>query len=188
LASSARLLADQGWKKDEPWGYEVKLPKDFAYEDADTDTVKTIAAWRALGVKTAKGAVLPPSDDSAGIYLPAGAHGPAFLVLPNFNVILKYNNAGSYALAVALLADRMAGGDPVKHSWPREERSLSRAERFQFQNDLARLGFDPGTADGVLGHQSRAALRHYQKAHGLAADGFPTAALLAQMDKDADPR
>jgi membrane-bound lytic murein transglycosylase B len=183
LASTAKLLADQGWKKGELWGYEVKLPAGFPYEDADTDTLKTIADWRALGVKTAKGTVLPASDDSAGIYLPAGAHGPAFLVLPNFNVILKYNNAGSYALAVALLADRMAGGDPVKHAWPRDERALSRAERFQFQSDLARLGFDPGTPDGVLGRKSRAALRQYQKAHGFAADGFPTASLLAAMDR-----
>jgi membrane-bound lytic murein transglycosylase B len=185
LASSARLLADQGWKKGEPWGYEVKLPADFPYEDADTDTLKTVAAWRDLGVKTAKGAALPASDDNAGIYLPAGAHGPAFLVFANFNVILKYNNAGSYALAVALLADRMVGGDPVKHPWPRDERALSRAERVQFQSDLARLGFDPGVADGVLGRKSRAALRQYQKARGLAADGFPTASLLATMDKPA---
>lgn len=185
LASTAKLLADQGWKKDEVWGYEVKLPKGFPYEDADTDTLKAISDWRALGVKTAKGSALPASDDSAGIYLPAGAHGPAFLVLPNFNMILKYNNAGSYALAVALLADRMAGDDPVKHAWPRDERALSRAERFQFQSDLAKLGFDPGTPDGVLGRKSRAALRQYQKTHGLAADGFPTASLLAIMDKVA---
>ena len=55
----------------------------------------------AMGVKTADGAALAGSrDDSAGIYLPAGARGPAFLVLPNFSVILKYNNAASYALAV----------------------------------------------------------------------------------------
>jgi membrane-bound lytic murein transglycosylase B len=128
---------------------------------------------------------LPQSDDSAGIYLPAGAHGPAFLVLHNFSIILKYNNAASYALAVGLLADRMAGETPVKHAWPREERPLSRTERIQFQTDLARLGFDAGTPDGVLGRKSRAALRHYQKSKGLVADGFATASLLAILDKDA---
>jgi membrane-bound lytic murein transglycosylase B len=185
LASSARLLSDQGWKKGEPWGYEVKLPKGFAYEEADTDTLKTVTEWRALGVKTVDGSLLPASDDSAGIYLPAGAHGPAFLVLPNFNVILKYNNAASYALAVGLLADRMAGAAPVKHAWPRDERPLSRTERIQFQSDLTKLGFDTGTADGVLGHKSRAALRQYQKSKGLIADGFATVSLLAMLDKDA---
>jgi membrane-bound lytic murein transglycosylase B len=185
LASSARLLADQGWKKDQPWGYEVKLPAGFAYEDADTDTQKAIAEWRGRGVKTASGAALPQSDDSAGIYLPAGAHGPAFMVFSNFSVILKYNNAASYALAVALLADRMAGGDAVKHSWPRDERPLSRSERFSFQANLAKLGFDLGTPDGVLGRKSRAALRRYQKSKSLPADGFPTASLLTALDADA---
>jgi membrane-bound lytic murein transglycosylase B len=188
LASSARLLADQGWKKGEPWGYEVKLPKNFAYEDADTDTQKTIAQWRAMGVMTADGSLLPAADDSAGIYLPAGAHGPAFLVLPNFRVILKYNNAASYALAVGLLANRMAGGAAVKHSWPRDERPLSRGERIQFQTDLSKLGFDTGAPDGVLGNQSRAALRQYQKSRGLPADGFATASLLAMLDRDAAGR
>jgi membrane-bound lytic murein transglycosylase B len=185
LASSAQLLSDQGWKKGEPWGYEVRLPKDFPYEDADTDTQKTVTEWRAMGVSTADGALLPQSDDSAGIYLPAGAHGPAFLVLHNFSIILKYNNAASYALAVGLLADRMAGGTPVKHAWPREERPLSRTERIQFQTDLTRLGFDAGTPDGVLGRKSRAALRQYQKSKGVVADGFATASLLAMLDKDA---
>lgn len=185
LASSARLLADQGWRTGEPWGYEVKLPNNFPYEEADTDTQKTVAEWGAMGVKTADGSLLPQSSDNAGIYLPAGARGPAFLVLPNFRVILKYNNAASYALAVGLLADRMAGGAGVKHSWPRDERPLSRTERIQFQTDLSRLGFDAGAPDGVLGHKSRAALRQYQQSKGLVADGFATTSLLAMLDKDA---
>ena len=185
LASAARLLVGQGWKKGESWGYEVKLPANFPYEEADTDTQKTIAEWAAMGVETADGALLPKSDDSAGIYLPAGARGPAFLVLSNFSVILKYNNAASYALAVGELADRMAGGAPIKHSWPRDERSLSRSERLQFQSDLTKLGFDPGMPDGVLGRKTRAALRQYQKSKGMVPDGFATASLLAMLDADA---
>ena len=184
LASSARLLAAQGWQTGEPWGYEVQLPNNFPYEDADTDTQKTVAEWGAMGVKTADGSLLPQSNDSAGIYLPAGARGPAFLVLSNFHVILKYNNAASYALAVGLLANRVADGAPVKHAWPRDERPLSRAERIQFQTDLTKAGFDAGLPDGVLGHKSRAALRQYQKSRDLAADGFATASLLAMLDRD----
>ena len=183
LAAAARLLADQGWQKGQPWGFEVKLPAGFAYEDADTDTQKPLSEWRARGVRTISGAGLPGGSDSAAIYLPAGAHGPAFLLFPNFSVILKYNNAASYALAVALLADRMAGGDAVKHAWPRGERALSRNERISFQADLNKAGFDCGTPDGVLGRKTRSALRQYQKAHGLAADGFPTAALLDGLEK-----
>jgi membrane-bound lytic murein transglycosylase B len=185
LASAARLLSAQGWKRGQGWGYEVRLPANFSYELADTDTLKPVADWRRLGVKTAGGDVLPASDESAGIYLPAGARGPAFLVLPNFNVILKYNNAASYALAVGLLADRMAGAGPVRQAWPRNERPLSRDERVRFQMALSKLGFDAGAPDGVLGRKSRAALRQYQKANGLAADGFATASLLAMLDKAA---
>ncbi len=185
LASAARLLADQGWQKGQPWGSEVKLPANFAYEDADTDTQKPLSEWRARGVKTVSGAALPSGADSAAIYLPAGAHGPAFMLFPNFNVILKYNNAASYALAVALLADRMTGSDGVKQAWPRGERALSRNERISFQADLNKAGFDCGTPDGVLGRKTRSALRQYQKAHSLAADGFPTAALMDGLEKDA---
>ncbi|HET7086791.1 MAG TPA: lytic murein transglycosylase [Rhizomicrobium sp.] len=185
LASAARLLSQQGWVKDQAWGYEVALPDGFAYEDADLDIRKPVSEWSARGIKTASGDKLPVSDADSALYLPAGARGPAFLVFANFSVILKYNNAASYALAVGLLADRMAGAAPVRHSWPREERTLSRSERTSFQADLQKLGFDPGTPDGVLGRKTRAALRQYQKAKSLPADGFPTAALLTMLENDA---
>ncbi len=183
LASAASLLKAQGWVSGQGWGYEVKLPPGFAYEEADADTFKPTAEWRARGVKTAGGARLT-GDGPAAIYLPAGARGPAFLLLPNFSVILKYNNAASYALAVGLLADRMAGGGEVRHAWPRDERPLSRDERLRLQTELTALGFDSGAPDGVLGRKTRAALRAWQKSKGFAADGFATAALLAMIDKD----
>ncbi|MBA2590015.1 MAG: lytic murein transglycosylase [Alphaproteobacteria bacterium] len=186
LASAARLLAGQGWQHGQPWGFEVKLPAGFAYEDADAENQKPLSEWRARGIRMVGGAALPGGGDSAAIYLPAGAHGPAFLLFSNFNVILKYNNAASYALAVGLLADRMAGGAPVKHSWPRDERALSRAERFSFQADLNKAGFECGAPDGVLGRKTRSALRQYQKTHGLAADGFPTASLLDALEPAAN--
>jgi membrane-bound lytic murein transglycosylase B len=185
LASAARLLSEKGWVKNQPWGYEVMLPDGFAYEDAELDSLKPVADWSARGVKTVTGDALPVSDANAAIYLPAGGRGPAFLVFPNFSVILKYNNAASYALAISLLADRMAGKDPVRHAWPRDERALSRSERISFQADLQKLGFDPGTPDGVLGRRTRAALRQYQKSKSLPADGFPTASLLEMLETEA---
>jgi len=133
-------------------------------------------------VRRANGRALPSTAGSASIYLPAGAKGPAFLLLPNFAVLLKYNNAASYALAVAELSERIMDRPGIKADWPRKEHPLSRDERLRFQQALAGAGFDPGKPDGVLGHQTRVATRQYQKAHGLIADGYPTAALLAAME------
>jgi membrane-bound lytic murein transglycosylase B len=181
LASAANLLSSQGWKANQTWGFEVKLPKKFAYEDADIDAVRPLNEWRRRGVRTASGKALPSTAGPASIYLPAGAKGPAFLLLPDFSVILKYNNAASYALAVAELSERIMGRPGLHAKWPRNERQLTRDERLAFQQALADAGFDPGKPDGVLGHQTRAATRDYQKKHGLIADGYPTAKLLAAM-------
>ena len=103
------------------------------------------------------------------------------MLLPNFRVILKYNNAASYALAVAVLGDRIVGRPGIRGDWPRDDRPLSRDERVAFQQALAAAGFDPGAPDGILGRRTRSATREYQKAHGLIADGYPTADLLAAM-------
>lgn len=185
LASAASLMADAGWKRGEPWGYEVRLPPGFAYEQADITIVKPLSEWRALGVKSVFGEALPQGPENGAIFLPAGARGPAFIVFDNFNVILKYNNAASYALAVGVLADRIAGSDGVVGNWPREEQPLTHDERFALQRDLKLLGFDPGDIDGVLGRKVRAALRAWQIARGIPADGFPTEALLRRLNSEA---
>jgi membrane-bound lytic murein transglycosylase B len=183
LASSAALLKAQGWQPGQGWSTEVRLPRDFRYEDADGDNFRPVADWRARGVTLWDGTALP-GDGDAAIYLPAGGRGPAFLLMPNFRVILKYNNAAPYALAVGLLAGRMAGGQAVHHTWPRDERPLSRDERLRLQTELTALGFDSGAPDGILGRKTRAALRAWQHARGIAADGFATADMLAMVDKD----
>lgn len=185
LASAAALLAQAGWERGNPCAYEVMLPPGFDYSAADTELVRPIADWKRLGVRTASGGDLPPSSGDAGMYLPAGAHGPAFLVFDNFKVVLKYNNAASYALAVCTLADRFKGAPPFVAAWPRDERPLAPDERVAFQTALRTLGFDPGTVDGVLGHATRSALRAWQKARNIAADGFPTHALLDRLMAEA---
>jgi membrane-bound lytic murein transglycosylase B len=185
LASAANVLADAGWQRGNVWGYEIRLPAGFAYELADVDNTKPVAEWRKLGVKTVLGGELPKSEEYGAIYLPAGARGPAFMVFDNFKVILKYNNAASYALAVSLLADRLKGGMAVQAPWPRDEQPLTRDERIAFQTYLAKLGYDIGKIDGILGKKARAALREWQKAHGLPADGFPTQDLLTRVAIDA---
>ncbi len=181
LASEAAEIASDGWLRGHVWGYEVHLPDGFAYEDANGDTLKSVDDWNKAGVRTMAGTALPPNSESGAIIVPAGRHGPAFLTFANFKVILKYNNAISYALAVCTLADMIAGRPGVIASWPRDEQPLSHDERIALQTALQKLGFDPGKIDGVLGRGVRAALRLYQKAHNLPADGFPTMAVLAAV-------
>jgi membrane-bound lytic murein transglycosylase B len=136
-------------------------------------------------VKTVWGADLPASEEPGATYLPAGMRGPAFMTFSNFKVILKYNNAASYALAVCLLANRLKGGAPIMAGWPRDEPPMSREERLALQAYLLALGYDVGPIDGVLGRRSRAAIREYQKTHGIPADGFPTEDFLTRVAMDA---
>jgi membrane-bound lytic murein transglycosylase B len=185
LTSTAKVISDAGWKDAKPWGYEIALPSGFAYEAADLGNTASVAAWKKRGVKTAAGEALPASDEPASIYLPAGARGPAFLVFANFKAILKYNNAASYALAVCLLADQLKGAAPVVRPWPRDLMVLNRDERMALQTSLAKLGYDIGKIDGLLGNKARAAMRAWQKKHQLPADGFATQDLLTRIAMDA---
>jgi lytic murein transglycosylase len=180
LASTANFLARVGWRSGEPWGGEVRLPAGFDVGRADAQTRQSSAQWAAEGVRPLAGGRLPELDD-AGILLPAGARGPAFLVGPNFRTILRYNNATSYALAVHLLAQRLAGGPAVQAGWPRDLQLLSRTQIVSLQAALQERGFDLGAADGILGPATREALRRYQKHVGLPADGFPTLELLQRL-------
>jgi membrane-bound lytic murein transglycosylase B len=181
LASTANYLKNSGWHAGFSWGEEVKLPKNFVYADADPETRKTFSEWRKLGVRDTTGKLLPESDEAAAIFLPAGYRGPAFLLRENFNVILKYNFATSYALAIGLLSDRVRGAPALKVSWPTDLAPLDESSRTSLQEGLTALGFDTGGTDGVFGRRTRGALREYQKAHGLPADGFPTSAILTHI-------
>ncbi len=182
LASTAHFLARSGWRAGQPWGLEVHLPPGFDLGRADPEVRFSGAQWAASGVRTTDGMPLPDLPDAA-IFLPAGARGPAFLVGPNFRAILRYNNATSYALAVGLLAQQLAGGPGVQASWPRALAALSRDELLTLQAALNRRGFDSGTPDGLMGPATRAGLRAYQRSIGAPADGYPTAQLLQQLQQ-----
>jgi membrane-bound lytic murein transglycosylase B len=181
LASTANYLKRAGWRAGDNWGEEVQLPPDFAYQDADPELQKATIEWAMLGVRKINGEPLPENAEASAIFLPAGAHGPAFLLRDNFYAILKYNFATSYALAVSELADRYRGGEGVIGSWPRQEMMLNQNQRAALQQGLTALGFDTGGTDGVFGRRTRQALRDYQKSRSLAADGFPTAELLTRI-------
>lgn len=183
LASAAQLLSHYGWQAGQPWLIEIRLPTDFPYAQSDLDTRKDIDQWRALGISATTGPDLKdlPHMLGASVILPAGASGPAFLVFDNFRALLKYNNAVSYGLAVSLLAQRIQDGPILSTPWPRHESPLLRQDRLDFQSALQQLGYDPGEIDGVLGRKARMALRAYQQARNIPADGFATKALLQRL-------
>lgn len=180
LASTANYLAEAGWRSDEPWGVEVVLPQNFDYSQADASGRRSSQDWAQLGVTAVDGSALPNLQETA-VIAPAGAHGPAFLVGPNFRVILRYNNATSYALAVAVLSDRIAGRPGISGEWPRDLKALSRDQIKELQQRLQARGFDVGTPDGIFGPNTGRGLREFQREQGLVPDGFATHELLKRL-------
>ena len=178
LASTANLLNSAKWESGKTWGYEVTLSGAFPYELADGKVTKSLAEWQKLGAKRVRGLAFPRPDDQARLFIPAGHRGPAFLMLKNFSVIKRYNNADSYALAIGHLADRIRGGSGFAGKWPRSDRMLTRSERKELQTILNRLGYDTGGVDGRLGSKSRRAIRHWQLKTGHVPDGFASGDLL----------
>jgi hypothetical protein len=141
----------------------------------------TMREWERAGLRRAGDKAFPRADDKAFLLVPAGAQGPGFLMLPNFRVIMKYNPAEAYAMAIGHLADRLRGGEPFVQAWPRHERTLSRPERYELQQLLARRGFDVGEPDGLLGGKTRTALRQFQVSVGSVPDGFASASILDKL-------
>jgi membrane-bound lytic murein transglycosylase B len=138
--------------------------------------------WSRLGVGRAAGKAFPRPTDRAYLLIPAGAGGPAFLMLNNFGVLMKYNPAEAYALAIGHLADRMRGDGPILAPWPRQERVLSSAERYELQAQLVRHGFDiGGEPNGRINARSRSAIKSFQLSQGLVPDGFASAAILERL-------
>jgi membrane-bound lytic murein transglycosylase B len=181
IASTANNLKKDGWQTGQTWGFEVVVPPNFNYMLADRAKAMTMAQWEHLGLKRAGSAAFPNPQDKAYLLAPAGAVGPGFLMLANFRVIMKYNPAEAYALAIGHFADRLRGGAPFVQPWPRQERVLSRAERLELQQLLVQRGFYRGEPDGQLGGQTREALRSFQASVGAPADGFASADVLERL-------
>ena len=181
IASTANNLKMDGWVSGQTWGYEVVVPQNFDYLMADRSHQLTMRQWQSAGFRRAGDGAFPRPDDRAYLLLPAGARGPAFLMLQNFHVIMKYNPAEAYALAIGYLADRMRGGGPFVQDWPRDERVLTLDERYEMQQLLARRGFDIGEPDGLLGPRTRVAIRNFQASIGQVPDGFASSGVLDRL-------
>lgn len=171
LASTANFLKRAGWNPALAWGYEVKLPAGIDTAGAGRKNKRPMSSWARQGVSRVDGQALPADDVPAGLLLPAGRNGPAFLVTRNFDALYSYNAAESYALAIAHLSDRLRGGGPLVQAWPTDDPGLSRAERRELQRLLIAKGYDVGEPDGMIGARTRQALQAAQRELGLPADG-----------------
>ncbi len=178
FASAANYLRRIGWHPGETWGREVRLPEGFDWGLARPDVQMPVNKWAAMGVMRADGKPLPHSSQSASVLLPQGHKGPAFLVYRNFQAILEWNRSVSYALAVGHLSDRLHGGPALLLGREAEHTRLTREQLMDMQARLNALGYDAGEADGRIGMRSRAAIRLYQRVHGLPEDGYASPELV----------
>lgn len=174
LASTAAYLAKSGWQSGQPWGEEVAAPADVAAGTRDS------AAWAGLGVTGMGGAALR-GRGRAQLLRPAGAAGPALLLYSNTRVIMRYNNALSYAIGVGHLSDRLAGAGPLRRAFPADSYGMTITQRMELQRLLQAQGYDLGTPDGVIGTGTQRAIAAYQAAQGLPATGLPSLDLLARL-------
>lgn len=180
LASTAAYLKRSGWKKGQPWGVEVKLPRGFNYALANRKITKMPSEWAKMGIKDMNGR--PVRDyGSASVLLPGGARGAAFLIFRNFAAIERYNTADAYVIGVGHLSDRLAGGEEIQGKWPRGDRALTFKERKELQRRLTRAGFDTVKIDGKIGPLTIEAVRAYQRSIGMEPDGYPSLMILKKL-------
>jgi lytic murein transglycosylase len=180
LASAANYLQSIGWQPGQPWVEQVRVPDNLPWDQADVTIKKPRSFWAQHGVTYLNGKPVPADNVPAGLVLPMGRNGPAFLAYPNFDIYLEWNKSLVYTTTAAYYATRLAGGPALnKGNGPVE--ALGLAETKQIQQLLAKRGFEVGKIDGVLGAASRDAIRSMQVKYGMPADGYPTAELLSRL-------
>lgn len=182
LTSAARYLQHAGWQAEQPWLQEVRLPKTFDYALADSKQTKSRTEWQQLGIQPITPNWQGKADDQVALILPAGYEGPAWIAWPNFNVIKRWNNSQNYAIAVSLLALRIAGYSGLSVTIPSDAKPWAKTFIVKLQQTLTNQGYDTGGIDGWFGSKSMQALRRFQQEHQLPADGYPNKATLQQLN------
>jgi membrane-bound lytic murein transglycosylase B len=173
LASAANYISRSGWKAGEPVMTEVKLPAGFDYSVTDGST-KTINQWTAVGVQPVSGQRWNVGAGflDAKLIAPGGSKGPKFLTFKNFDVLKRYNNSTSYVMGISVLSDALVRKPGIQQDWPRGDKLLSFSDKKAMQRKLTELGYSTGGVDGRIGPNSRRAIRAWQAANGLTADGY----------------
>jgi lytic murein transglycosylase len=171
LHSTANFMAKAGWVTGAPWGYEVRVPSGYS-GSTGRNPKQPVSSWAARGIVKFDGSALTGSGN-AGLLMPAGREGPAFLVFKNYDAAYSYNGADSYALAISLLSDRLRGRPGVQGQWPTDDLPLSREQRRELQRLLIARGYDVGEPDGAVGALTRAAIKQIEAKIGMAQTGRP---------------
>jgi lytic murein transglycosylase len=181
IGSTANYIATGlKWRRGEPWLEEVRAPPTTPWDQADLTVQLPRSKWAQLGITYPDGRALPNDELPASLLLPMGRTGPAFLAYANFAAYTEWNNSLIYSTTAAYLAARIAGASPMRRPTAAVAQ-LPFNEIKELQQLLVRAGFDVGKVDGVLGQQSRTAIKAMQVKYGLPADSWPTAELLARM-------
>lgn len=179
LASAASLLRQYGWRTRQPWLIEVKVPRQMNWSLAQLGKKLPLAQWAKQGVTYINGQALNPSDNAA-LLLPMGRNGPAFLAFPNFDVMMRWNESTVYSTTAAYLAGRFAGAGPVRYG-NAPVKPLSIGQVKQLQTKLRARGLRMTKIDGIIGEETRGAVRLVQQLFRLPADGYPDLALLQRL-------
>ena len=178
LLSGANMLRKYGWRANEPWMQEIRVPDTLDWGLTGLRTELTVAEWQRLGVAPRHGS-LPAGGLRASVLIPQGRNGPAFMVFPNFRVLFEWNQAYVYVITTAYFATRLEGAPVFDARSP--EPGLSPDEMRELQRRLIARGYDTGGVTGILGANTRAAVQDAQAALGLPADAWPTRALLNRL-------
>jgi lytic murein transglycosylase len=181
VGSTANFLRKAGWNAGLPWGFEVRIPPGYS-GPSGRKAKRPVSSWASLGVTRNDGRPLA-GDYPAGLLLPAGPNGPAFLVTRNFDALYSYNAAESYGLAIAVLSDRLRGAPGIRTAWPTDDPPLSRAERREMQRLLAARGYDVGEPDGRVGQKTRDAIKDIERRIGMAPTGRPGGKVLEALKR-----
>lgn len=183
LASITGYLAEKGWVRGRDWGFEVLLPDGVSCALEGPDQGRKISEWVQLGIRRVNGKAFPAHErgQTGFLMLPAGRHGPAFIVTPNFFVIKEYNKSDLYALFVGHAGDRIAyGSDPFTARWGNVG-NMYRSDIAVMQRVLEGMGHDVGGADGLPGFKTRRSIGRWQADNGLRPTCFPDPSLLSRF-------
>ena len=177
IMSIAHYLEQHGWVMGRDWGFEVTVPASVSCSLEGPDQGRRISEWQEMGIRRVSGKPFPKHElkGEGFLMMPAGRHGPAFLVTPNFYVLKDYNTSDLYALFVGHVGDRIQFGvGDFQARWGNVG-GLYRSDVAVMQRALERKGHDVGGADGLPGYKTRRSIGRWQEATGRAATCFPAA-------------